>query len=116
MDVPVSLAVLAAFVASIWHTWQGDGEVYYDSVTMFVFFLLSGRFLEMTARHRAGQISEALVRMLPASATRLDSDGVEQVVPVAELAPGDRVLVRPGRPSPPTGAWRREPAAWTNRC
>ncbi|MGB5064814.1 MAG: heavy metal translocating P-type ATPase metal-binding domain-containing protein, partial [Candidatus Competibacter sp.] len=58
MDVPVSLAVLAAFVASIWHTWQGDGEVYYDSVTMFVFFLLTGRFLEMTARHRAGQISE----------------------------------------------------------
>ncbi|MGB5064449.1 MAG: HAD-IC family P-type ATPase, partial [Candidatus Competibacter sp.] len=103
MDVPVSLAVLAAFVASIWHTWQGDGEVYYDSVTMFVFFLLTGRFLEMTARHRAGQISEALVRMLPASAIRLDADGVEQVVPVAELAPGDRVLVRPGETIPADG-------------
>ena len=103
MDVPVSLAVLAAFVASIWHTWQGAGEVYYDSVTMFVFFLLTGRFLEMTARHRAGQISEALVRMLPASAIRLDADGVEQVVPVAELAPGDRVLVRPGETIPADG-------------
>ena len=103
MDVPVSLAVLAAFAASVWHTWLGSGEVYYDSVTMFVFFLLAGRFLEMTARHRAGQISEALVRMLPASATRLDADGVEQVVPVAELAPGDRVLVRPGETIPADG-------------
>ncbi len=103
MDVPVSLAVLAAFLASIWHTWRGNGEVYYDSVTMFVFFLLAGRFLEMTARHRAGQISEALVRMLPAAATRLDAAGVERVVPVAELAPGDRVLVRPGETIPADG-------------
>ncbi len=103
MDVPVSLAILAAFAASVWHTWQGGGEVYYDSVTMFVFFLLTGRFLEMTARHRAGQISEALVRMLPATATRLDSAGAETVVPIAELAPGDRVLVRPGETIPADG-------------
>jgi Cu2+-exporting ATPase len=103
MDVPVSLAILAAFVASVWYTWQGGGEVYYDSVTMFVFFLLAGRFLEMTARHRAGRISEALVRMLPATATRLDLAGGETVVPIAELAPGDRVLVRPGETIPADG-------------
>lgn len=103
MDVPVALAVLAAFAASVWYTWQGGGEVYYDSVTMFVFFLLTGRFLEMTARHRAGQISEALVRMLPATATRLDAAGGEMVVPIAELIPGDRVLVRPGETIPADG-------------
>ena len=103
MDVPVALAVLAAFTASIWHTAQGDGEIYYDSVTMFVFFLLTGRFLEMSARHRAGQVSEALVRMLPATATRLDSAGREEIVPVAELAVGDRVLVRPGETIPADG-------------
>ena len=103
MDVPVSLAIVAAFVASVWYTWQGGGEVYYDSVTMFVFFLLAGRFLEMAARHRAGQISEALVRMLPATATRVEADGSEQVVPVAELNPGDRVLVRPGEIIPADG-------------
>ena len=103
MDVPVTLAILAAFTASIWHTAQGDGEIYYDSVTMFVFFLLTGRFLEMNTRHRAGQVSEALVRMLPATATRLDSAGREEVVPVAELAVGDRVLVRPGETIPADG-------------
>jgi Cu2+-exporting ATPase len=103
MDVPVSLAIVTAFAASVWYTGQGGGEVYYDSVTMFVFFLLAGRFLEMTARHRAGQISEALVRMLPATATRLDADGGEQAVPIAELSPGDRVLVRPGETIPADG-------------
>ena len=103
MDVPVSLAIVTAFAASVWYTWRGGGEVYYDSVTMFAFFLLAGRFLEMTARHRAGQISEALVRMLPATATRLGSDGSEAVVPIAELTPGDRVLVRPGETVPADG-------------
>jgi Cu2+-exporting ATPase len=103
MDVPVALAMSAAFAASVWYTIQGGGEVYYDSVTMFVFFLLTGRFLEMTARHRAGQISEALVRMLPATATRLDAAGIETVVPIAELVAGDRVLLRPGATIPADG-------------
>jgi Cu2+-exporting ATPase len=103
MDLPVSLAILAAFAASVWHTWISSGEVYYDSVTMFVFFLLAGRFLEMNARHRAGQISEALVRMLPATATRLDVTGGEEIIPIAELASGDRVLVRPGETIPADG-------------
>ncbi len=103
MDVPVSLAILAAFIASVWYTGQGGGEIYYDSVTMFVFFLLTGRFLEMTARHRAAQISEALVRMLPATATRLNAANEEEIVPIAELASGDRVLVRPGATIPADG-------------
>ncbi len=103
MDVPVALAILAAFAASVWYTWQGGGEVYYDSVTMFVFFLLTGRFLEMTARHRAAQISEALVRMLPATATRLNAADEEEIVSIVELAPGDRVLIRPGETIPADG-------------
>ena len=103
MDVPVALAMSAAFAASVWYTIKGGGEVYYDSVTMFVFFLLTGRFLEMAARHRAGQISEALVRMLPATATRLDDSGGETIVPIAELVTGDRVLLRPGATVPADG-------------
>ncbi|MFZ1641636.1 MAG: heavy metal translocating P-type ATPase [Candidatus Contendobacter sp.] len=103
MDVPVALAILAAFAASVWYTWQGGGEVYYDSVTMFVFFLLTGRFLEMTARHRAAQISEALVRMLPATATRLNVADEEEIVSIVELAPGDRALIRPGETIPADG-------------
>lgn len=103
MDVPVALAIFLAFIASCWHTWHGDGEVYFDSVTMFTFFLLAGRFLEMNARHRAGQISEELVRMLPSTVTRLRTDGSEEAIPVAELALADRVLIRPGDTVPSDG-------------
>ncbi|RMG28387.1 MAG: cadmium-translocating P-type ATPase [Gammaproteobacteria bacterium] len=103
MDVPVSLALAAALAASLWATATGGAHVYYDSVTMFIFFLLTGRHLEMSARHRAGQTTEELVRMLPAVATRLGEDGSEEAVPVAELVPGDRVLVKPGETLPADG-------------
>ena len=102
MDVPVSIAIGGAFLASAWATATGSGEVYFDSVTMFTFFLLAGRFLEMGARHRAGQAAEELVKLLPATAARLDENG-EQRVPVGDLVPGDRVLVRPGESVPADG-------------
>ncbi len=102
MDVPVSLAIGAAFLASAWATLTGSGEIYFDSVTMFTFFLLAGRFLEMSARHRAGQAAEELVKLLPATAARL-SDRGEERVPVADLQSGDRVLVRPGESVPADG-------------
>ena len=103
MDVPVALAVGAAFAASAWHTVRGAGEIYFDSVTMFVFFLLTGRYLEMAARHRAGRAMDALARLLPATATRLGPGGAEETVAVAELAPGERVRVRPGETVPADG-------------
>ncbi len=71
MDVPVSFGILTAFVASVWVTITGQGAVYYDSVTMFVFFLLSGRYFEAAARKRATEASEALVQAVPATATRI---------------------------------------------
>ena len=82
MDVPVSLAIGGAYLASLWATAAGSGEVYFDSVAMFTFFLLSGRYLEMGARHRAGAAAEELVRLLPAVATRIGPGG-QEVVAVA---------------------------------
>jgi len=102
MDVPVALAIGGAYLASVWATLSRSGEVYFDSVTMFTFFLLAGRYLEMGARHRAGQAAEELVKLLPAMATRLTETG-EEVVAVAELAPGDRVRVKPGESIPADG-------------
>ncbi len=103
MDVPVSLAIGGAYLASCWATFSGTGEVYFDSVTMFTFFLLTGRYFEMIARHKAGESAEALVKLLPASATRITADGREEVVTVNELAPGDRLRVRPGESVPADG-------------
>jgi Cu2+-exporting ATPase len=102
MDVPVALAIGGAYLASVWATISRSGEVYFDSVTMFTFFLLAGRFLEMGARHRAGQAAEELVKLLPAMASRLTANG-EEVVPVADLAPGDQVRVKPGESIPADG-------------
>jgi Cu2+-exporting ATPase len=103
MDVPVALAIAGAFVASVWNTAQGSGEVYFDSVTMFTFLLLGSRFLEMSARHRAGRLAEEKITRLPATAIRLRPDGSEDSVAVAELAPEDRVRVRPGDTIPADG-------------
>src|SRR3569833_2075621 len=55
MDVPVALGVGTAVIASVYSTFSGHGEVYYDSVTMFIFLLLTGRFLEMNARRPVRQ-------------------------------------------------------------
>jgi Cu2+-exporting ATPase len=102
MDVPVSLGLSIAFAGSVWATLTGQGEVYFDSVAMFVFFLLSGRYFELAGRKRAAEVSEALVHMLPTTATRL-VNGEQEVVPVSELTSGDLVLVRPGESIPADG-------------
>jgi len=105
MDVPVSLGIALAFAASTWAAVTGEGEVYFDSVVMFVFFLLGARFLELLARRKAALASESLVRMLPATAHRLTGEDAArtETVPVAELVPGERVLVRPGENVPADG-------------
>jgi Cu2+-exporting ATPase len=102
MDVPVALAIGSAYLASGWATVTQSGEVYFDSLTMFTFFLLTGRFLEMGARQRAGEAAEELLKLVPAMATRIGREG-DEVVPVAELAPGDRVRIKPGEPVPADG-------------
>lgn len=106
MDVPVALGVGAAFAASVWATLVQSGEVYFDSVTMFVFFLLGGRYLEMTARQKAVSVTEALAKLLPAFAQRLPgfpADRMPEQVVVADLRAGDMVLVRPGDTIPADG-------------
>ncbi|MDD2883416.1 MAG: heavy metal translocating P-type ATPase [Dechloromonas sp.] len=106
MDVPVALGVGAAFLASIWATLQQAGEVYFDSVTMFVFFLLGGRFLEMTARQKALSVTEALAKLLPAFAQKMPHFPVDRQTEqkmVSDLQVGDHLLVRPGEVLPADG-------------
>lgn len=104
MDVTVSLALVLAFVASVFNTARGEGEVYFDSVTMFIFFLLTGRYVEMKGRHQAASITDALARALPATATRLRAvtDDTERV-PLEQLRPGDRLRVATGEIIPVDG-------------
>ena len=106
MDVPVALGIGIAFTASVVNTVHGDGEVYFDSVSMFTFFLLTARYFEMSARKRTAESTEALLNLQPAIATKLiDKNGDDEQIniPVAELVVGDRVLVRPGENIPADG-------------
>ncbi|RVU84481.1 heavy metal translocating P-type ATPase [Leucothrix sargassi] len=103
MDVPVSIAIVGAFSASVWATLVGGGEVYFDSVTMFTFFLLVGRYLEMSARHQAGKVADELIRLLPATATRIDDKGNAALVSVSELQLQDILSIKPGEAIPADG-------------
>ncbi len=99
MDVPVALAVSVAYAASAWNTLTGHGEIYFDSATMFIFFLSTARLLEMNARHRAAEASETLAHMLPDSVRRLGPQGPVRVA-LEELRPGDRIRVAAGEVVP----------------
>lgn len=103
MDVPVSIAIGCAYLASAWAVITGSGEVYFDSVAMFTFFLLFSRYIEARARRRNGQSGNALSGALPASATRLEADDSERILPANRLAEGDRVLIKPGHDVPADG-------------
>ncbi|MGH6623865.1 MAG: heavy metal translocating P-type ATPase [Burkholderiaceae bacterium] len=106
MDTPVALGIAIAFVASVWATLTGTGEVYYDSIAMFVFLLLGARFFESGARAKAARAAEHLARLVPATTERVPAfpgARATERVAVAQLSVGDTVLVRAGAPIPADG-------------
>ncbi|MGK7296697.1 MAG: heavy metal translocating P-type ATPase [Candidatus Wenzhouxiangella sp. M2_3B_020] len=102
LDVPVAAAILLALFSSVLITLFGQGEVYFDSVVMFIFFLLLGRFAVMLARQQSGAVHSALARALPNQARRLTATGSE-AVGLIELEVGDRVIVADGDVVPADG-------------
>jgi len=103
MDVSVSLAIGAAYIAGIWTSITGVGELYFDAVGMFALFLLAGRYLERRARERTAAATAQLVNLLPASCRRLGADGQSERILLSELRLGDQVLVHPGAILPADG-------------
>ncbi|MBP9826615.1 MAG: cation-translocating P-type ATPase, partial [Thermoanaerobaculia bacterium] len=94
------------YFGSVWATLAARGEVYFDSVVMFVFLLLGARVLELVARERAVREQESVVRSVPATARRLAPEaagGGETIVATVELAVGDRVRILPGESVPADG-------------
>lgn len=99
MDVPVTLALIFAYCASIYATFTGKGDVYFESISMFTFFLLLGRFLEMRARRKAAAASANLLKRVPNMATKVDGSQV----PVRSLVIDDQIKVLPGEYIPADG-------------
>ena len=104
MDLPVALGMLITFAVSTAGTFDPQGifgrEVYFDSLTMFVFFLLAGRWLELRLRDRTAGALEALMNRLPDSVARLCADGTYERVPVRRLQVGDQIRILPGETFP----------------
>ncbi|MFT3720700.1 heavy metal translocating P-type ATPase [Pseudorhodoferax sp.] len=100
MDTPVTLGILITFLVSTWGTFEPDGifgaEVYFDSLTMFVFFLLSSRWLETRLRDRTGGALDMLLQRLPDGVERERADGTREQVAAHRVAVGDVLHVRPG--------------------
>ena len=107
MDLPVALGMAITFMLSSAATFEPSGlfggEVYYDSLTMFVFFLLTGRWLELRVRDRTAGALEALMNRLPDSVERQHSDGSFERVAVRRLLPGDVIRVLPAESFPADG-------------
>ncbi|XVJ71836.1 MAG: cation-translocating P-type ATPase [Rhizobacter sp.] len=101
MDVPVALGLIVTFVASTGATFDPGGlfghEVYFDSLTMFVFFLLGGRWLELRARHRVASQLETLLCHLPEAVERVLTDGRSEWVSPRQLQCGDILRVARGQ-------------------
>ena len=107
MDVPVALGIAIAFGASTAATFDSaslwGAEVWYDSLTMFVFFLLSGRLLEQRLRDRTAGSLQALMRRLPERVERKSTDGVFEPVALQRLVAGDLIRLLPGEMVPADG-------------
>ncbi|MFY0640280.1 MAG: cadmium-translocating P-type ATPase [Bermanella sp.] len=96
MDVPVSIAIGGAFLASVYSTFTHGEEVYFDSVCMFTFFLLVGRFLETRARLRNGEAGNELHNLMPRACVKILENGDEALLPINQIAIGDCIRIVPG--------------------
>ncbi len=102
MDVPISLAIILASSISLFETFHSGHHAYFDAAVMLTFFLLAGRYLDHRTRAVARSAAEELAALEVPRAMLL-RDGEEVTVPIAELAAGDLVRVRPGGRMPVDG-------------
>jgi len=103
MDLPVSLAIFGAYGASCYATIMAVGEVYFESICMFTFLLLLGKYLEFRARLKASEFTANLQKLLPLTARILDEQGNEQIIAAKKLKLDDRVLIKAGETIPADG-------------
>ena len=114
MDVPIALALALAFTAGTINLIRGSGQSYFDSITMFVAFILAARYVELLARQDAQGGAEALAKQLPATCERAlnyPSSLEVEVVPVVNCNPGEVLRVSPGEVVPADGVLIENPTA-----
>ncbi|MBX3355852.1 MAG: heavy metal translocating P-type ATPase [Phycisphaeraceae bacterium] len=106
VDLPISLALVAALAGGAWSTWRGGDGVYAESLSMLVMLLLAGRFVQFRSQKRAREQVELIAALLPGAARRLKLDGTVEMVPLEALHAGDIVVVPAGEVVPADGSLR----------
>ena len=102
MNALVALGVSAAYLFSVYNTFFGVGDVYYEVAALLITFVLLGRYLEDKAKARASSAIRKLMELQPKTA-RVLRNGVEQEVSTDEVSVGDILVVRPGESIPVDG-------------
>ena len=102
MDLPIAIGILAGFVQGAVNTIRGSGEIYFDSVTALIFFLLVGRFLQRRQQRAAASSTELMFSLAPSTARLVEADGIREV-PLEALTPGSLVEARAGDSVPADG-------------
>lgn len=103
MDVPVALSISLAYFVSIYLSFKQQGHVYFDSMTMFIFFLLLGRYVESQVRHKGMNVRESLFALVPVSAERLLADNSTETIPLNQVEKGYLLKVKTGETIPCDG-------------
>jgi Cu2+-exporting ATPase len=111
MDVPIAIGILVAFSWGAANTIRDRGEVYFDSVTVLIFFLLVGRWLQRRQQRRAARATELLFSLAPSTARVIEDDGVREL-PASALQLGMVVELRAGDTAPADGVVRRGRSAF----
>jgi P-type Cu2+ transporter len=96
MDVPITLGIMLALSMSVFETLNHGEHAYFDSAVMLIFFLLVGRYLDQAMRHKTRAVAGNLAALKAETAVKFVSDKEVREVPIAAIAAGDLVLVRPG--------------------
>ncbi len=102
MDVPVVIGLSVAWLGSLFSTIRGTGDVYFESIAMFVIFLLIARHIELKSRIESTALLDRASKIIPQTAKRIGEKGIEEV-PVIELSEGDKIQLAPGETLPVDG-------------
>jgi P-type Cu2+ transporter len=97
MDVPITLGVVLALAMSVFETLNSGEHAYFDGVVMLLFFLLIGRYLDQAMRRRTRDTAGHLAALRSETAVKFIGPNELSEVPIAAIAPGDLVLVKPGQ-------------------
>jgi Cu2+-exporting ATPase len=103
MDVPISIGVILTLAVSFSETLMGGEHAYFDAAVSLLFLLLIGRYLDHKLRARARSAARDLMALQAPIALRLSLSGQASAVPVAEISPGERLLVAAGERFPVDG-------------